>query len=151
MSNLVPLAKYEFTYYCNRAQQVLPEWLCCEDQVFFESDLYTVDRKDIRYIETNLKFSNFKRNYINGFGTWFDVTFNGSTKPIILTTSPFTTLTHWKQDMFLFEETVQIPPETDIIEGRILAKQGEWKRHYEVTLSFTFDQWTTKHEKRWEM
>jgi len=35
MSTLVPMTKYEFSYYCNRAQQVQPEWLCCEDNVFF--------------------------------------------------------------------------------------------------------------------
>jgi len=151
MSTLVPMTKYEFSYYCNRAQQVQPEWLCCEDNVFFEADIRTVDRSEIRFIERPLKFTNFKRDYINGFGSWFDVTFEGTTTTVNLTTSPFTTLTHWKQDMFLFEDIIPIKnPEKEIILGKILAKQGEWIRHYDVTISFTFDG-LNYHEKRWNM
>jgi len=40
MSTLVPMTKYEFSYYCNRAQQVQPEWLCCEDNVFFLRQIF---------------------------------------------------------------------------------------------------------------
>jgi 2-polyprenyl-3-methyl-5-hydroxy-6-metoxy-1,4-benzoquinol methylase len=90
-SCLVPLVKYEFTYYCNRASQIQSEWVCSNSQVFFESDLRTVEPKDIKVVQSEFKFSNINKSYINGFGTWFDVTFEGSQSTVLLTTSPFNT------------------------------------------------------------
>jgi ubiquinone/menaquinone biosynthesis C-methylase UbiE len=148
-SCLVPLVKYEFTYYCNRAQSFPSEYVCSNSQVFFESDLRTVQPQDIKVVHSNFKFTNFNKNYLNGFGTWFDVSFEGSQSTVLLTTSPFNTLTHWKQDMFLFDEPIKVKDDS-IIEGKIVAKQGEWIRHYNVEITFTLDK-TTTIEKKWSM
>jgi len=105
---------------------------------FFEADLRSVQPNDIKAVQSDFKFSNINKNYFNGFGTWFDVTFEGSQSTVLLTTSPFNTLTHWKQDMFLFDEPIKVK-EDQILEGKILAKQGEWIRHYNVDISFSLD------------
>jgi len=151
LSCLVPLAKYEFTYYCNRAAAINQDWVCCDDVVFLETDLMAVTPQQTRRVESEFVFKNFKRDYFNGFGTWFDVTFVGSESTVVLTTSPFTTLTHWKQDMFLFDEPMYFQNKTtDILRGNIIAKQGEWIRHYDVQIVYTLDNRNVI-DRKWNM
>ncbi|EPQ03882.1 Protein arginine N-methyltransferase 6 [Myotis brandtii] len=62
------------------------------------------------------RFSCYGAAAMHGFAFWFQVTFPGgdSGKPLVLSTSPFHPVTHWKQALLYLNEPVQVEQDTDI-------------------------------------
>ncbi|XP_008145555.2 protein arginine N-methyltransferase 6 [Eptesicus fuscus] len=62
------------------------------------------------------RFSCYGSAAMHGFAFWFQVTFPGgdSGKPLVLSTSPFHPVTHWKQALLYLNEPVQVEQDTDI-------------------------------------
>lgn len=62
------------------------------------------------------RFSCYGSAPMHGFAIWFQVTFPGgdSEKPLVLSTSPFHPVTHWKQALLYLDEPVQVEQDTDI-------------------------------------
>ncbi|KAM8780741.1 protein arginine N-methyltransferase 6 [Rhynchonycteris naso] len=62
------------------------------------------------------RFSCYGSAPMHGFAVWFQVTFPGgdSEKPLVLSTSPFHPVTHWKQALLYLNEPVQVEQDTDI-------------------------------------
>lgn len=62
-------------------------------------DLEKVKIKDLDFA-SGFKLSINKNDYVHALVTWFDVYFSHGNKPIILSTSPYSKSTHWKQIIF---------------------------------------------------
>lgn len=64
----------------------------------------------------HFRFSCYGSAPMHGFAIWFQVTFPGgdSEKPLVLSTSPFHPVTHWKQALLYLNEPVQVEQDTDI-------------------------------------
>nr|XP_008523723.1 PREDICTED: protein arginine N-methyltransferase 6 [Equus przewalskii] len=62
------------------------------------------------------RFSCYGSAPMHGFAIWFQVTFPGgdSEKPLVLSTSPFHPVTHWKQALLYLNEPVQVEQDTAI-------------------------------------
>lgn len=62
------------------------------------------------------RFSCYGSAPMHGFAIWFQVTFprGDSDKPLVLSTSPFQPVTHWKQALLYLNEPVQVQQDTDI-------------------------------------
>ena len=70
-------------------------------------DIKTVTDKDLKRIVSSFSFKVKKDCVFHGFTIWFDVTFasfSPDLDPVVLSNSPYTQLTHWKQDCFLMSE-----------------------------------------------
>ncbi|KAM8951408.1 protein arginine N-methyltransferase 6 [Lycaon pictus] len=62
------------------------------------------------------RFSCYGSAPMHGFAVWFQVTFPGgdAEKPLVLSTSPFHPVTHWKQALLYLNEPVPVEQDTDI-------------------------------------
>ncbi|EGC33129.1 hypothetical protein DICPUDRAFT_49131 [Dictyostelium purpureum] len=66
------------------------------------------NNKNLEYIFKSNQYAT-----LNGFVVWFDVTFpkaNENDKEIVLSTSPFSDETHWKQSLYYFDTSIPIEP-----------------------------------------
>jgi len=82
---------------------------------------------------------NERKKYFNGFGSWFNVIFKGSDKskpPVILTTDPrIGYQTHWRQDICMYRENLQIPKDNEISGVVNIEQMNDYKRHFSITIS----------------
>jgi protein arginine N-methyltransferase 1 len=65
-----------------------------------------------------------RKDLMNGLVLWFDTTFSHGLEKIVLNTSPYETLTHWKQGIMYFKTPVPIN-EDDKIEGEFIMKKND--------------------------
>eukprot|EP00998_Keelungia_sp_KM082_P013152 NODE_9611_length_511_cov_38.554688_g9588_i0.p1 GENE.NODE_9611_length_511_cov_38.554688_g9588_i0~~NODE_9611_length_511_cov_38.554688_g9588_i0.p1 ORF type:complete len:139 (-),score=29.80 NODE_9611_length_511_cov_38.554688_g9588_i0:94-474(-) len=87
------------------------------DCAFFEVDINTVTVEDLSFT-CEWKIRAKHRECLHALVVWFDVDFSRGFKPLRMTTSPFTTTTHWKQTVFYLNEVLRANKE-DIIQGTI--------------------------------
>lgn len=67
-------------------------------------------------------------NWCYGIVLWFDTGFTDrfcKEKPVVLSTSPFSTLTHWSQTIFTFEEPIAMVKEGSTIVSSALVGTDE--------------------------
>jgi protein arginine N-methyltransferase 2 len=142
LSSLVPFAKEEFTDRCLKAEAISYDVVVDKEAIFYEMDIKTVQPEDFRKIIYEFEFEP-ECGYLDGFATWFDVTFKGSDttkEPLVLSTSPKNIQTHWRQDVFLMSDRIVLPDANKKVQGFIRAtQQKKWRRHYEVEFSFEAD------------
>eukprot|EP00927_Polykrikos_kofoidii_P041025 TRINITY_DN34964_c0_g1_i1.p1 TRINITY_DN34964_c0_g1~~TRINITY_DN34964_c0_g1_i1.p1 ORF type:complete len:404 (-),score=64.81 TRINITY_DN34964_c0_g1_i1:166-1377(-) len=68
-------------------------------------DLSTVRREDLDFcVPYSLKVT--RKDFLHAFAVWFDVSFNTCSPPVVLSTAPGKTATHWKQTVVYFDEAV---------------------------------------------
>eukprot|EP01125_Pyxidicula_operculata_P015391 TRINITY_DN5218_c0_g1_i1.p1 TRINITY_DN5218_c0_g1~~TRINITY_DN5218_c0_g1_i1.p1 ORF type:complete len:429 (+),score=61.32 TRINITY_DN5218_c0_g1_i1:50-1336(+) len=136
---LLPLVKEEFTNRCLRATEIAPEELIDEGFVFKEIDLYNTNADEIQTTHTEFSFNiNPKYEKFHGYGTWFEVYFQGSDKskkPVVLSTNPKYGKTHWKQECFLFKDPISLKKD-NVVKGTIdVTQMPDWKRHYNIKIN----------------
>lgn len=102
-------------------------------------DLNTVQVEELEENQSEFIFRINKDAVMHGFGTWFEVGFcplGPDVDPVILSTSPFNELTHWKQNLFLLDDPVEVS-RGDRVEGQIkIYRHPEWRRHLRVLIQF---------------
>lgn len=59
---------------------------------------------------------------IGGFVTYFDAIFSNCHKPVVLTTSPFSPSTHWRQTLFYLRDPIWVES-GDEITGKFIMNQ----------------------------
>lgn len=75
-----------------------------------------------------VEFSNFyslKMNYndkVHAFVVWFDTIFSDLKKPVTLSTSPYSSYTHWKQCVLYLERPIQVKRGEEIY-GSLACRQ----------------------------
>lgn len=84
------------------------------------------------------RFSCYGSAPMHGFAIWFQVTFPGgdSEKPVVLSTSPFHPVTHWKQALLYLNEPVQVEQDTDVSGEITLLPSQDHHRHLRVLLRY---------------
>ncbi|XP_046543789.1 LOW QUALITY PROTEIN: protein arginine N-methyltransferase 2-like [Haliotis rubra] len=105
----------------------------------FSLDLHTVVIGDLEKITQQFEFHITKDGQLHGFSTWFQTDFRGlgsGVKMTILNTGPDYDLTHWKQNLFLLDNPLDVKSK-DRLEGvATLTRHPEWRRHLRLRLKF---------------
>jgi len=141
MSPLIPFAKK-----CSLERPIIdrcirPETVLASPIILKSFDLETVPVNE-PYDKTivGFVFKVNKTSTLHGFAAWFDVTFNHkdqSIPSILLSTSPDHKDTHWHQDLFLFNDPIDVK-EGDTIQGTIRYQRNpELLRHLIIEISIT--------------
>lgn len=105
-------------------------------------DLKTVQKKDLEKMTTKFICNVNKDGLMHGLCIWFEVGFtplDQKDNQVILSTSPSSPKTHWKQTTILFPEGYEITAGTPVPGKLFFAKDEENKRRYNlsVTLGYT--------------
>lgn len=100
-------------------ESIRPENICSSIDKISDINISDCSIHSVSKIESDfeLKFNN--DSTIHGLVGWFDCNFESMSKLIILSTSPFSEPTHWKQTIFLFKEPIIIKS-GQTISGKIL-------------------------------
>lgn len=103
-----------------------------------EMDLKTMKPEDVDFTAA-FEVKAYRDDYIHGLVAYFDVTFSACHKPIVITTSPKATTTHWKQTLFYFEDTLLICS-GERLTGELTCRQNDKnKRDLDVALSYNLN------------
>jgi hypothetical protein len=77
---------------------------------------------------------------------WFDVGFNNLKNPVLLSTSPFKTSTHWKQVVFYLKDSLNVE-EGDELSGSIAVRKSRSNfRELDIKISYYIDSYYNKKE-----
>jgi len=100
-----------------------------------EIDLNTLTLQDLDFISTyRVQFHH--NTQVDGLLAWFEVNFSCCHKPLILSTSPKFSSTHWKQVIFYMEQSFQAAV-GDILHGSIgVRKNLKNSRELDIKLSY---------------
>lgn len=71
-------------------------------------DFTTITIESLETIEMPFTFQITRACVVHGLAGWFDCTFDGSTRPVILSTAPWCPGTHWYQMRFLLENPLTV-------------------------------------------
>lgn len=100
-------------------------------------DLATLKLEDVEFTAP-FKITATRNDYIHALVAYFDVWFNACHKPVVISTSPKSTVTHWKQTVFYLEDTIMICA-GETLTGTISCKQNDKnKRDLDITISYQF-------------
>ena len=71
-------------------------------------DFTKVTSEELHSFDINFSFKIDQTGIMHGLGCWFDLLFNGSTKEVLLSTSPDFPTTHWYQCRLLLAEPIAV-------------------------------------------
>jgi len=115
-----------------------PSQLIQDGQLIQSINLRTIQIDDLYLMRSFCQFNIDNTCIISGFCFWFDCYFSSSNKNssiLRLTTSPYSSSTHWKQTLVFLPEDIY-PLKGDIIPVNIKLKQSlENQRQYNLTIS----------------
>jgi len=78
------------------------------DAILREFDFRTLRSEHLTAFEIDLKFAAKETCVLHGLATWFEAHFEGSSCSVILSTSPWDTLTHWWQTRLMLMEPLAV-------------------------------------------
>ncbi|OTF72461.1 hypothetical protein BLA29_011343, partial [Euroglyphus maynei] len=87
---------------------ISPECICTTAEKIFDFDLVSCATDFANELSSSFEFRFKNDKTIHGFVGWFDCYFDSMTKLIILSTSPFSESTHWKQTIFPLKEPILV-------------------------------------------
>ncbi|XP_006014554.1 protein arginine N-methyltransferase 6 [Latimeria chalumnae] len=102
---------------------------------FAALDLNLVTPHEIQNIKSSFSCDCFGTARVHAFAVWFSVTFPGD-KPLVLSTSPFSEETHWKQSVLYLDEPIEVIQDTNIAGEITLTPSEENPRHLRVLLDY---------------
>lgn len=70
-------------------------------------DLETCTKEDLDFC-SRLTLGVTRQGFLNGLVVWFDTEFTHGSEPVVLSTSPYTQNTHWKQSCFDLDERIAV-------------------------------------------
>lgn len=122
------------------------EDLLAKPAVITTVDLHTVVPEELEERCDKFHFIVSQSREFHGFGSWWDCEFSGLCSPaVVLDTAPGEPLTHWKQDLFVFDDPIALC-KGDVLEGTILIKRNPvYRRHLRVTFDVTIAGATSAH------
>lgn len=112
------------------------EAIITDSQQILDIDILTCKVRDLEFC-SKVSLTVKKEQSLDLFVVWFDTDFNfNCTTPVTLSTSAFSTPTHWYQTVFHLGKPVQVK-EGDVVEVEITADRGKKNnRDYETTLRY---------------
>ncbi|CAF0812862.1 unnamed protein product [Adineta steineri] len=121
-------------------ETIEPSQLVHDAQLIQSIDLRTIQIDDLRLLRSFCEFDIDNTCIISGFCFWFDCYFSSNNNSSILrstrlTTSPYSTKTHWKQTLVFLPEDIY-PLKGDVVPVNIKLKQSiENRRQYQISIS----------------
>ena len=121
-------------------------------QILREFNLKTVKVSEVQALTDTLSFHVESTSEVHGFAIWFDVDFRqgallsateapsagpGTWKvvpPSVLSTSPASPVTHWKQTVILLPRALSVDPSDSLSCQVTLTQSADNKRHYNIEL-----------------
>jgi type I protein arginine methyltransferase len=101
----------------------------------FEADLETVTEDELKFV-TSYSIQFTRKDFMHGLVGWFDVIFTHCHKPVTLSTSPRSKVTHWKHTIF-YLNTSQPVDVGQILTGSIALRQNLTnRRELDFKISF---------------
>ncbi|XP_014770867.1 protein arginine N-methyltransferase 6 [Octopus bimaculoides] len=134
MKSMIPFAKKCISANVELKQLMMEDIVAPPVQVCSLA-IHQVTLHDIENIQQSFEFKCYGWNRVHGFSLWFDVEFPGN---IILSTSPFTELTHWSQVVLYVHEPFQTVQDTTI-KGKIKLEKGKQPRDLAIQLKYAVD------------
>jgi hypothetical protein len=110
-----------------------------------ELDLMTMSMDECERSLTNFSFTATRDGTLHGLALWFDVTFECAAhrnepptttlEPVILSTTPHETPTHWKQLSLLLDGGIEVS-KGDRIHGNLeVLRNTYWRRHFNYDIA----------------
>lgn len=101
----------------------------------FEIDLNTVKVEDLDFASSyELTFT--RNDTLSGIIGWFDCVFSNLTNEVVLSTSPYSKYTHWKQTTFYTEKDISVS-RGDVLKGSIAVRKSKTNfRELDVKISY---------------
>eukprot|EP00931_Biecheleriopsis_adriatica_P101674 TRINITY_DN76765_c0_g1_i1.p1 TRINITY_DN76765_c0_g1~~TRINITY_DN76765_c0_g1_i1.p1 ORF type:complete len:396 (-),score=84.93 TRINITY_DN76765_c0_g1_i1:52-1131(-) len=135
MSALVPLAAATA---CERPQHRLIDAtsLLGSSVEILNLDLATVQEADLKRFEAQLRLEVPAGRRLDGIATWFECEFGSA--GWLLSTSPESPATHWKQTVFHLRQPLEGGGTGIVVEGKVVAEShAEFSRGYHVTFDLS--------------
>jgi len=101
----------------------------CEKPCTKYFDFKTMKLEELHEFKIDLEFEVVKTTLMHGISSWFDTYFKGSTSETVLSTSPYSTPTHWYQIRLLLSEPLAINKGQKIT-GSIVFKANDIRSYY---------------------
>ena len=111
--------------------------------VLLDMDMATLSREELELMSGIFEFEVVKDGPLHGFCAWFSVTFGnvpiaeGSSQHVILSTGAEEGTTHWKQNLFLLDEPINVTRGNYIKGSALLQRNPKYRRHLSVFFDFT--------------
>ena len=100
----------------------------------FDLDLQTIQLSKSTFKSLPFQIEALRDDTVHAFLAWFDYDFTHGSKPVEISTGPFSKSTHWKQTVFYLDNPVNIK-RGEIITGDVSFEQSE--RDLNVRLNYT--------------
>lgn len=147
MNSLRKLAKEEFLRRPTHDRVLGSEALLAAPRAVEKYNLATMHFADVGKLDRKIEFEIKNSATMHAFGAWFDVTFRGgptraaagapgdATPPVILSTSPMSPPTHWKQALFYLRNPAVVSAGDRVAVRVRLEQNPNYLRHFRVHLS----------------
>lgn len=115
--------------------QILPNVLV-SNSVMHKIDFSTCGAEELLDFEIPLSLQVGKPCTVHGIASWFDVSFDGTTSPRILSTSPGMPVTHWFQLRCVLKDPIQVYNPGETIKG-VFRLKAHARQSYDLTLEMS--------------
>ncbi len=116
-------------------ESIEPSQLVHFPQLIQSINLRTVQIEDLHSMHSFCEFDFDNTSIVSGFCFWFDCYFSTDKNSTVLSSSPYSSKTHWKQTLVFLPEDIY-PLKDDTVPVDIRLKQSsENRRQYNLTIS----------------
>ena len=115
--------------------QIMPNVLV-SNSVMHKIDFSTCTGEDLLDFEIPLSLQVGKPCTVHGIASWFDVAFDGTTCPRVLSTSPGMPVTHWYQLRCVLKEPIHVYNPGDTIKG-VFRLKAHTRQSYDLMLEMS--------------
>ncbi|XP_022109030.1 protein arginine N-methyltransferase 6-like [Acanthaster planci] len=120
-----------------RREDIPSESVIGPAQPLYDLDVNTVTLKGLDLVKGDFQVTCDRSTSLTGFATWFDAYFEAPGKDTkVLSTSPFSTRTHWNQAVLYRDEGIPVK-KGDVIQGSMTLTPADLnERHLDIKLSY---------------
>ncbi|CAF1282644.1 unnamed protein product [Adineta steineri] len=111
--------------------------ICLSRPIKYTVNFLTANEEDLHEINIPLSFQMTTTAVIHGLAFWFDVSFNGSSTQVWLSTAPTQPLTHWYQVRCLFIKPLTVS-QGKVVKGHAILHSNR-KQSYDVEIFLQID------------
>jgi protein arginine N-methyltransferase 1 len=89
--------------------------------------------------KTDFTLRAFRQDYCNAFCGFFECAFTQIHKPVVFSTSPTATYTHWKQTVFYLEEPITMKQDETVTATITCAPNSANARDLDIAIDYRYD------------
>lgn len=111
---------------------------------FAELDLHSITAEELRSVKGKFRCQSFGSASVTAFCVYFTVTFPCPDKPLVLSTSPFTPETHWKQAVMYLDDPVEVVQDTEVCGEVSMFPSEQSARHICIRVEYKIGEHRTR-------